>query len=230
MPMTIAPTNKRTIRQQTNPLDRATIVSILPLEIDEYKHTIQPGHFHIDIASENDPKVLVVGPSSWWRDIGEEMPLIEIPNGAIIIAESVVNDYCQGMLEVTEDAYPGLFFIPGEHTVETIKINYSKALTDAKRKQRNWFSNLVNLADTGWANSNGSPRSINGLMRMAAEALGYQDRDWMKTTLDIKKVKCIACGNLRNPEFPICPSCNRVVDIALAKKLGIMDLTETTKK
>jgi hypothetical protein len=223
MPMTIAPSNKRTIRQQTNPLDRATIVSICPLEVNEVKHTLQPSTFHIPAASENDPKILVVGPSSWWRDIGEEMPLIEIPNGAILIAESVIKDYCQGMLEISDDAYPGFFFIPGEVTIENIKTNYKDALNEAKRKQKNWFSNLVALADKGWADSNGSPRSINSLMKMAAEHLGYQDRSWMKTTLDRNKVQCVACGNLRNPDFPICPSCNRIVDLALAKKLGIVE-------
>lgn len=226
MAMTIAPTNKRTIRQQTNPLDRATIVSILPLEINEYKHTIQPGYFHIDAGSVANPKTLVVGPSSWWRDIGEEMPLIEIPNGAMLVADSVVKDYCQGMLEITDDAYPGLFFVPGELSIEKIKTEYKTTFDLAVTKQNKWFRNLVDLADKGWANSNGSPRSINGLMRMAAEELGMQDRDWMKTTLDVKKIKCVACGNLRNPEFPICGTCNRVVDQKLALKLGIVDLVK----
>lgn len=221
--MNIAPTNKRTIRQQSNPLDKSTVVSILPLVIDEYKYTIQPGHFYIPAASEDKPEILVVSPSSWWRDIGEEMPLIEIPNGSIIVAESIVNDFSQGMIGIDEDSKPGLFFVPGEFKLTEIKEKYSKSFDEAVRKQRNWFKNLVNMADTDWARSNGSPNSINGLSRMAAEYLGMQDRDWMKTTLDVQKVKCIACGNLRNPAYPICATCNRVVDVALAKKLGIIE-------
>lgn len=220
--MAIAPSNKRTIRQQTNPLDKATVVSILPLLIDEYKWTIQPGHFYLEPGSVEKPTSLVVGPSSWWRDIGEEMPLIEIPNGAMLVADSVVKDYCQGMLEVTEDAYPGLFFVPGELTVDKIKKEYSQVFERAVERQNNWFVNLVNLADKGWADSNGNPRSINGLMKMAANALGLQDKVWMKTTLDAKKVPCVACGNLRNPAYPICGACNRVVDMELAKKIGIL--------
>ena len=225
--MSIAPINKRTIRQQTNPLDKSTIVSVLPLELNEYKHTIQPGYFHIDAASEDNPKILVVSPSSWWRDIGEEMPLIEIPNGSIIVAESIVKDYCQGMIGIQEDiAYPGLFFVPGEFTVEAIKEKYSAALKNAIKLQRNWFKNLVDMADKDWSQSNGNPHAINGLMKMAAEALGLNDRDWMKTTLDVRKVKCVACGNLRNPDFPICGTCNRVVDQALAKKIGIVEVVK----
>ena len=221
--MTIAPSNKRTIRQQTNPLDKSTIVSVLPLEINEYKHTIQPGHFYIPPASENKPEVLVVSPSSWWRDIGEEMPLIEIPNGSIIVAESIVKDYCQGMIAIDDNSYPGLFFVPGEFKVEEIKEKYSKALKEAVQKQKNWFKNLIDMADMDWAKSNGNPSVISGLMRMAAEQLGFTDRSWMKTTLDVKKVQCVACGNLRNPDFPICGTCNRVVDQKLAIKLGIIE-------
>lgn len=225
--MAIAPTNKRTIRQQTNPLDKATVISILPLEINEYKHTIQPGFFHLDKGSVENPAILIVGPSSWWRDIGEEMPLIEIPNGAMLVADSVVKDYCQGMLEITEDAYPGLMFVPGEFDAAGIKKSYSTEFNKMVTRQNNWFRNLVDLADKGWANTNGSPKAINGLMRMAAEALGMQDRDWMKTTLDVKKIPCVACGNLRNPQYPICGTCNRVVDMELAKKLGILPVEAT---
>lgn len=219
--ISIAPMNKRTIRQQTNPLDVSTVVSVLPLEIDEYKHTIQPGHFHIPAASPSSPEVLVVQPASWWRDIGEEMPLIEIPNGSIIIAQSIVNDYVSGMLAIDDGAGPGLFYVPGSFDVAGIKKSYSEELNKAIQRQKNWFKNLVDMADTDWAASNGSPKVISGLMRMAAEHLGLNDRSWMKTTLDVKKVQCIACGNLRNPDFPICGTCNRVVDLALAKKLGL---------
>jgi hypothetical protein len=221
---TIALNSKRTIKSPTNPLDKATIVSIYPREINEVKHTIQPGFFHIPAGSEEKPSVLVVGPSSWWRDIGEEMPLIEIPNGAIQIADSFVKDFCNGLLMCDMDnSMPGLFFIPGELDLKTIKTNYSTAFNDAIRKQKNWFVNLVKLADAGWARTNGNPMAISDLMRMAAEALGQIDKDWMKSSVDSEKVKCVACGNLRNPAFPVCSICNRIVDIALATKLGLID-------
>jgi len=217
-------TNKRTIKQIANPLDKATIVSIFPRAITEIKHTIQPGVFEIAAGSEDKPSTLVVGPSSWWRDIGEEMPLIEIPNGAVQVADSFVRDYCNGMLMCDMDnAMPGLFFIPGEWKIEHIKENYKDTLKDAIRKQNNWFDELIKLADTGWARSNGSPNAISDLMRLAADYRGKSDKDWMKNSIDTEKIKCVACGSLRNPAFPVCGSCNRVVDLALAKKLGIIE-------
>lgn len=216
--------NQRTQRQQINPLDKATIVSVYPSPIDEVKHTIQPGKFHIDAGSESKPSLLVVGPSSWWREIDEEMPLIELPNNAIQIADSIVRDFCNGMIECNMDnAMPGLFFIPGELTIEVIKENYKTALKTAIDKQRNWFNLLVTTADKDWAKYNGNPRSISDLQRMAATELGLLDRGWMKSTVNAAQVKCVACGNLRNPEYPICPTCNRIVDLPLATKLGIVE-------
>jgi len=222
--MAIAPSNKRTIRSVPNPLDKATIVSIYPRRIVEYKYTIQPGVFDLAAGSEEHPSLTVVGPSSWWRDIGEEMPLIEIPNGAIQVAESVINDWANGLLMCDMDSsMPGIFFVPGELTIEKIRADYSDALKTAVAKQKNWFQNLIKLADHGWAQTNGSPRAISDLMRIAAEALNLKDRDWMRNFVEITKIQCAACGNLRNPAYPVCSSCNRIVDIPLAKKLGIIE-------
>lgn len=218
--------NKRTIRQQTNPLDKSTVVSILPLTVKSDSPTIQPGQFIIPPGSESSPSLLVVGSSSWWRDIGEEMPLIEIPNSSIQVADSIVRDYCNGLPEIDDNAYPGLFFIPGEQTLDTIKANYSNAFKNAVNKQKNWLNNLIRMADSDWAKTNGNPKAVSDLSKMAAKYLGHEDRPWMKSTIDTKKIACVACGNLRNPEFPICPSCNRIVDQKLAEKLGILEVAK----
>jgi len=222
--MSIVAGNKRTIRQVPNPLDKATIVSVYPRAIEDRKHTIQPGVFSVAAGTEENPSITVVGPSSWWRDIGDEMPLIEIPTSATVIAESIINDWCNGLLMCDMDAsMPGLFFVAGELDIKKIRADYSDALKKAIAKQKVWFNNLVKLADVGWARTNGSPNAISDLMRMAAESLNLRDRDWMKSSIDTEKVKCVACGNLRNPAFPVCSACNRIVDIKLAKELGIID-------
>ena len=66
--------NRRTIRSPINPMDKSTIVSIYPREIDEVKHTIEPGRFHINAGSRDKPSSLVVGTSVWWKDIDPEQP------------------------------------------------------------------------------------------------------------------------------------------------------------
>jgi hypothetical protein len=59
---------RRIIRSAPNPTDKSTIVSIFPRLVDEIKHTIQPGRFIIMPGSVEKPSILVIGPSSWWRD------------------------------------------------------------------------------------------------------------------------------------------------------------------
>lgn len=221
--MDITPSTKRTIRQQTNPLDKATVVSVCPLLVDEYKHTIQPGHFYLKPASPDKPALLVITPASWWRDTGDDMPLIEIPNGAMLVAQSLVQDYVEGMIGVGQDAKPGFFYVPGEHDIKSIREKFGSELDNAVQRQRRWFRNLVDMADKDWAASNGNPSVISGLMKMAAMSLNFNDRPWMKTSIDIQKVPCVACGNLRNPAYPVCGTCNRTVDIELAKKMELVE-------
>ena len=43
----LAQSNRRTIRAPVNPMDKSTVVSILPKHISERKATIQPGIFEL---------------------------------------------------------------------------------------------------------------------------------------------------------------------------------------
>src|SRR5215467_15133549 len=123
---------RRIIRTPANPLDKATVVSIFPREIDENKPTIQPGRFLIPPGSFTRPAVLVVGPSSWWHDVDENMPLLEIPSSSVTVAESIIKDYCVGILGFeTGKSSPGLFYIPGEFTSTQVLEKYKGELEAA---------------------------------------------------------------------------------------------------
>lgn len=213
---------RRTVRAAVNPMDKSTVVSIFPKEIDEVKHTISPGRFTISPGSYDKPSVLVVGTSSWWREIDEEQPLLEIPVSSVQIADSIVKDYCNGILGCNmSDAMPGMFYIPGSYTVNDIKKSYSGELDKALIRQRNWYSLLVRLADSLWARSNGNPLAISDDMRMAAKELNLQTKDWMKDFQMVDMVRCKACGSLKNPLYPVCPVCRAIDNTELAKELGI---------
>lgn len=199
------------IRSVTNPLDKATIVSIYPKDIDEKKETLFPSRWQIGAGRYDKPSVTVIGTSSWWRDIDIEQPLLQIPVSSVQIAQSLIVDYCNGFLACNmADLMPGLFFIPGEFTVEQIKKDYSIKLTEAKFKQDAWFAMLIRLGNSLWARSNGNPLVIWDEMRMAARELGKHDVPWLKMDVQMELVKCFACGSMRNPDFPICPSCKNV--------------------
>jgi hypothetical protein len=202
---------RRTIRGPVNPLDKSTVVSIYPKEIIEFKHTLTPGKFLIPPGSYDSPAILIVGPSSWWREIDEEQPLLEIPVSSIQIADSIVKDYCNGVLGCNmADTMPGLFYLPGETTVEDIKKNFKGELDKALVRQRNFYSMLVKLADALWARSNGNPLAVSDDMRLAAKELNLQTKDWMKDFQMVDMVRCFACGALKNPAYPVCASCRAV--------------------
>jgi len=214
---------RRTIRAPVNPLDVSTVVSILPKEIDERKWTIQPGRFLIPAGSFENPAVLVIGPSSWWKELDEEQPLLEIPCSSIQVADSVVKDYCNGILACNMgDTMPGLFFVPGEWSSEGIKKERRGELNQALMKQRNWYKVLVKMADTFWARTNGNPLSISDDMRLAAKELNLEsNKEWTKDTQAVDLQRCVACGSLGNPMFPVCAVCKAVKDPEKAKSLGI---------
>lgn len=214
--------NRMTIRAPVNPLDKSTVVSIYPKEIDEVKHTIQPGRFIVPPGSYDKPSILVVGPSSWWKEVDEHQPLLEIPVSSIQIADSIIKDYCNGLLACDmANSMPGIFYIPGDLKVIDLVKSYKHELDKALVRQRNWYSQLIKFADALWARSNGNPLTISDDMRLAAKELNLQTKDWMKDFQMVDMVRCIACGSLRNPMFPVCPTCKAISDPIKAKELGL---------
>lgn len=223
---------RQTIRAPQNPMDKSTVFSIFPKRIEERKYTIDPGIFIIEPGSFEKPAILVVGPSSWWKEVDEKQPLLEISHSSIVIAESVIRDYANGLIACDmADNMPGLFFIPGSYaTLEKAReyknpdtgVTFDILLNEANRKQRNWFTSLVKMADALWARSSGNPLSISDDMRMAAREMNLISKDWYRDNLAVELVKCRACGTLRNPQFPVCPNCKAIDNPEKAKELGLV--------
>ncbi len=208
-------------RAATNPADKCTIFSIYPKEIDEVKITITPSRYIVPAGTVENPSWLVVGAASWWREVDPEQPYLEIPNSSLQVAESVVKDYVNGLDGFSNDAHPGLFYIPGVISVKQLMSEYKSTYDMAVRKQNNYWHAVINNTDIMWVTTGGNPLSVSGDARLACAQLGIENKDWMQNFQNMKNVRCIACGNLRNPDFPICASCNRVVDKELALKLGL---------
>jgi len=214
--------NRRTIRAPVNPMDRSTVISLLPKPISERKATIQPGLFELGPGSYEKPAILIVGPSSWWREVDEGQPLLEIPVSSIQIADSIVKDYCNGLLACNmSDMMPALLYIPGEWTVPKLRNDHPLMLQKALEKQKRWFLELVRIADILWSRSNGNPLSISDDARLACRELNITNKPWLGDTQTAELVRCVACGALRNAQFPICQTCKAIADPDLAKKLNL---------
>ena len=213
----------RTVRAEVNPMDKSTVVSIFPKEVRVTNNTISPGRFYIPAASFKEPKVLVVGPSSWWKHVDENQPILEIPQSSVLIAESIVRDHCNGLVGCNmSNSMPGIFWVPGEFDEKTIVAKHSAKILLAQQKQNIFWKALVQFADTFWARTNGSPLCISEEMRIAAKELGLQDqKDWMKDFSMLARTNCQACGSPVKPGYPVCATCHAIVDAELATKLGI---------
>jgi len=214
----------RQIRAPKNDLDRSTVFSILPKQIIENKPTLDPGRFVIEPGYPDKPSYLIVGSSSWWREIDLDQPLLEIPVSSVQIAESVVRDCINGVIMCDMgESRPGLFFLPGIVSLDELKTKYKDILNQAIKRQENWFRALVKLGDSFWARTNGNPLSISDDSRLAAKMLKIEDRPWL---MDFKMenvtiLACPACGSLRNNAFPVCANCKTVIDPEKFNKLGL---------
>ncbi len=223
-------------RMPTNPMDRSTIVSLLPKMITEYKPTLFPGRFTIPAAKPGDYELFIVEPSSWFiPNITERQPPTEVPVNSTELAKSIVLDYCNGIFQCDMDTkMPGLFYIPGEFTRKTI-INYVEVdregiptgktfvtmLESAKKKQNNWFLALIDSADQLWARSGGNPLAISDDARIAADVLQLNEKPWMKNNVAAGLINCKFCGEMINPLYPVCKHCHAILDPKKAKELDI---------
>jgi len=217
-------------RMPVSPMDKSTIVSILPKLITEYKPTLFPGKFTIPAAQPGDYELFIVEPSSWFLpNINDRLPPTEVPINSVELAKSIVQDYCNGifMCNMT-DQMPGLFYILGEWTRKNIHTyvneggkSFEVMLNEARQKQKNWFMKLVESADSLWSRSNGNPLAISDDARLAAESLQLKDKPWMQDFKTVTMVNCKSCGELVNPAYPVCKHCHAILDAKRAKELDI---------
>lgn len=218
---------RRMQRAPLNPLDKCTIVSIFPKRISEDKVTLQPSQYVIEPGRPNKPSILVVTSACWWRELDEKQPLLEIPVYSTQVAESIVRDYCIGLYGVIwPEVKPGLFYVPGEFTVEQLleEKRYKGLFLKAEQQQKNWYLNLVRITDALWSRSNGNPLSVSDDARLAARELDLKNKDWMQDVHAADLIRCVNCGSPRNPEYPTCPTCHVMVDKALGAKLGLLQV------
>lgn len=221
-------------KSPVNPMDKSTIVSIFPKRIVEKKVTIFPSFYILEPGTFEKPFCLTIGPASWYSTVLDGMPTLEVPQSSLQVADSVVSDYVNSLMEFSTDAYPGIFYLPGSHTSEyiskpgaTIKIDENvisikHVLESALQRQRNWYHKLIRQADIIWSRTNGNPTAINEDMRLAASELNMQGKPWMENTVAASMTNCPACGFLRNGNFPVCQNCRTIIDHSKFKEMGLV--------
>jgi hypothetical protein len=181
----------------------------MPRPIMENMPHIRPSIYSVPEAKDKDFELLVIndGIDSVYAGDGKHVERIELGES---IAENLKNMICNSQLANGENAYPGVFWVHGEHTKEDIKTKFTKELEKAKLVQLNWYRNLVREADDVWAKFH-QHRTISDLMRFAASALKL-NREWLINTEDAEAIACPACGkDLPNKDVTICATCHTII-------------------
>jgi hypothetical protein len=210
-------------RVPKNPMDKSTIISAYPKDLDELKPTLQPGRFFIPKGSKDDVSTTTIGPSSWFKELNPDEPILEIVESSVTIAASIIMDYCSGLLGCDmSTAMPAMFWVPGDFKKAEVKIKFASEIAEAIEKQKNWFKRLVDMADAFWIRSNGNPMSISEDMKLAATDLNLLDRPWLIDTQKYDLIKCPACGTLIGSNIIVCPNCKVILD---EKKAAALKLT-----
>lgn len=216
--------NRRAVqRAPGNPTDLSTVISIYPRRIVEHKVTLTPGIYIIEPGTVEKPSLTIVGTGTWWKEIDEDQPLLEIPNFSTQVADALVRDYCNGLIGCDmSSAMPGLFWVPGKfNTLAKLKEEHLGRLLAAQTKQNNYYNTLIKMANQLWAKTNGNPLAITDDMRLAARELNQMDFNWMGNFTMLDKSNCPACGSSIKPEYPVCPTCKAIVNEKLATERGI---------
>lgn len=208
-------------------MSKSTVVSIVPFPILETKPGIYPGIFRIPASKNGIPEILVIGDSIYHVEVDENRT-ITVTSQSESIARSIVNDYVSSNLafSLEDNAFPGIFWIPGVSDLNSILVTYSERLEQARVSQNNWFTKLVQSADDDWEKTR-QHKAISNMSRYAARALNL-DRPWLinipQAPLVVESVKCVACDSSVSPVAIVCPNCKCILNMEKYKTLQFADI------
>lgn len=191
--------------------DIATVISMLPVRLEEKKPGLYPGTYIIPAVKERgEINCLIVKEGVHYVPQLEHPPYKAVtPPGEI--AKSIVTDYIEAQLGRDEDAEPGLFWTYGEYSRDLAFIELRDEIHAANVKQRNWFVNLVRIADIEWAKSPNNHNVITDLMRHAAKTLGLE-KPWQVDPENLSLIYCPACHGNVSPKAVVCGACGCILD------------------
>ena len=196
-----------------------TVVSLVPFEINESKPGLFPSHYHIDESDTIKPKVIHVGTAAHFAYLDETRGSLRIPAPSTTVASSVVNDFINGQLNVSEECYPGLFWVPGKLTAEEVEENYESKLNEVRKCQFNWLTSMCRLADDDFTRYQ-KHNVVSDTQRRAAKLIGWEPKEhpWMRQGREMSSVTCKGCGSVVTPGVAVC-ICGVILDKALYETL-----------
>lgn len=200
-------------------MSQASVISIVPFPIAEYKPGIYPGFFEFAAAKQEVPEILVIGDSVYHVEIDENRT-ITVKCPAEDVAKSVVNDYITSNLAYSaeDEAFPGFFWKPGKITLADLAGEFKNDWEYAKGCQTRWFKKLVEMADDDWEKSR-QHKFISDMQRYAAKYLKLQKPWIISSQSDQGLINCVACQTPVKLNTIVCPNCRCILDMEKYKNL-----------
>lgn len=197
-----------------------TVVSFVPFDIFEEKPGLIPGRFAIPASDTKIPQVKHI-PNDIFHYVylDETRPPLPARDPADEVAKSIVNDFVNSQLGISETAQPALFWLPGKITAAEVLMKYKEKCDVVLALQNNWFNNLIKIADDDWTRYqkhtviSDFQRRIAGIKGLTAERHPWIDVGQMPQT-----VSCPACHSPVSPEAAICSVCRAVINKDKAAK------------
>lgn len=202
----------------------ATVVSLVPVEINEFKPGLIPEYTIIPAAKSGDFEILHVQDAAHILYLDSERGSRFIPEPVSEYARAICEDYIAGQVEVSreDNAFPGLFWVFGKLTKDQIKTNHKAEFAAALQSQIRWFERLIRRADDSWSEARKHDH-IAKIMRIAARELKIE-REWLFEDLQMGNVQCPACNSLLGTVMPIvCPNCRCILDKERHKTLSFAE-------
>jgi hypothetical protein len=196
-----------------NKIQGCTIVSIMPIPLNEPKPGLNPGVFRLEASDGKEPKCLTIGIARFPVYIDDTRGSLSVEAAAYKVAESIVNDFIEGQLCISDGVKPGLFWVNGEFAPNQIKEQFSKELMEAKIAQTRWFIEICKVADNDW-NERRKHTSISNFQRKAALLLGYtkDKHEWMAPDEAVTDVRCPACNVSVSSSLVVCTNCKCILN------------------
>lgn len=199
-----------------------TVVSLVPFPIREEKPGLIPSRYFIPASDSIKPRVLVIKPAMHYVYLDETRGNLQVRDASEEVARSIVQDYVNAQLGITEGAAPGLFWVSGAKTVEEVVAMHGEEIILHKGNQKRWFTIICRLADDDW-NKYHQHNVISDFQRKAANLIGLNPEDhlWMNPEAAVKTAttKCHACLSEVPQGTIVCSVCRCVLDAAKYKTL-----------
>lgn len=199
-----------------------TIVSFVPLEIFEEKPGLIPGKYFIAKSNTKIPSLLTVKNAKHNVYLDETRGSLPVNDPCDEVAKSIVEDFKNSQLGITEVAYPAIFWVPGDLSITEVMEQEKVLVFKMLQAQKIWFLNLCKIADDDWARYH-KHNVIADFQREIAHIIGWreEEHEWLGSSIQSMNnlQLCPACTTAVKAEAVVCPACKCILNAEKYKQL-----------